>query len=107
MHDLFRMMGSCQTSPERAWHFPSVTTIELRCEATAKVLLPACPQNRISVTGVAEFELDEAVEDRLAFAWACGMAIAARGGEEQHKRNPAYGVHVRSYRKKWTRMGGD
>jgi hypothetical protein len=75
------MMGSCETSAERAWHFSSATAIELRCESTDKVLLPACSHNRISVTGLAELELDEAVEDRLAFACARGMAIAARGGE--------------------------
>jgi len=81
MGDLFRMMGSCETSAERAWHFSPAAAIELRCEASDKVLLPACPQSRISVTGLAELELDETVEDRLALACARGMTIAARGGD--------------------------
>jgi hypothetical protein len=79
--DLFRMMGSCETSAQRAWHFSPAAAIQIRCEAADKVLLPASPQSRISVTGLTELELDEAVEDRLAFACACGMAIAARDGD--------------------------
>lgn len=63
-----------------------------------QVALPACAQNRIPVTGLAELEIDQAAENRLAFVCAGGMAIAARGacedeGQKKHVEQTHDSLH--------------
>jgi hypothetical protein len=59
-------------------YFPTATTIQVRRKATDKILLPACTKDGVSVSGLAEFEIDESVEDLLAFVRARGMPVATR-----------------------------
>lgn len=107
MEDLFGVPGLCETSPKRPRHIPPTTVIEIRCKAMDKVVLPACAQNRISIAGLAQLKLDEAVQDRLAFVQARRMATTTRGDDQQEEKDTTQGLHGHHQRKKWTRMEGD
>ena len=87
MNDLLGGLRVSQAAPEVRLHRKSLAALQIRSKPTCEVLLPAHPKGGISIAGLGQFELDDAIEHRLAVVGRGRMAPAAFYRERPERKN--------------------
>ena len=78
MDDLLGRSRVLDAMTEVVLHGETPAAFEVRGKAAAEILLPPCPQDRVSVAGFGELQLDDSIQDRPAIVGRRLVAATAR-----------------------------